>query len=139
MKTKIESEKEMLELGAGFLKTLVPGDVVLLQGDLGSGKSVFARGFLNAAGIAVVPSPTFTIVNKYDTNIGTVFHMDAYRIDDIEEARAAGLDEIIDDKTAIKFIEWPEKITEILPKKHTLINIIKTGDATRELMVEVRQ
>jgi tRNA threonylcarbamoyl adenosine modification protein YjeE len=139
VKVIIKKEDKMLKLGAGLIKTLKSGDVVLLEGDLGSGKSVLARGFLNAAGVAVVPSPTFTIVNKYDTKVGIVYHMDAYRLDGIEEARASGLDEIIDDKNSIKFIEWPGRLTEILPKKYTKIVIKKIDDMTREVTIEVNK
>lgn len=139
MKVVVKKEEKMLKLGASFIKILRPGDVVLLEGDLGSGKSVFARGFLNAAGIDVVPSPTFTIVNKYDTPIGVVFHMDAYRLESIEEARAAGLDEIIDDKNSIKFIEWPERLLEILPEKYTKVSIKKVNNLVREVTSEVKK
>jgi tRNA threonylcarbamoyladenosine biosynthesis protein TsaE len=86
------------------------GDVIYLKGTLGMGKSVFARAFIqHLAGVAIdIPSPTFTLVQTYDTLKKPVWHFDLYRLTTPDEAYELGLDEAL--ATAIALIEWPERL-----------------------------
>ena len=112
------------------------GEVILLNGDLGCGKTVFAKGFAEGIGVKEpVTSPTFTIVNKYSGKF-TMYHFDMYRLEDEEEAMATGLDELIDEKGAVKLIEWSEKVPNLLPKDCIVVDIKKIDDNTREIEIK---
>lgn len=92
-----------------------PGDVIALWGDLGSGKTAFARGFIRAltALAEEVPSPTFTLVQTYAAGDRTIYHFDFYRIEDPEEAWEIGIEEAF--AGGITLIEWPERLGKLLP------------------------
>ena len=101
-------------LGAAIAARLAPGDAVLLKGDLGSGKTTLARAILAALGVTEnVPSPTFTLVQAYDTAGLTVSHYDLYRLKRESELEELGLDEALDQGAAL--IEWPERAESRLP------------------------
>ena len=101
-------------LGAGIARELQPGDCVALWGDLGAGKTTLARAILRAMGVEEdVPSPTFTIVQSYDTPRLTVNHYDLYRIKSPREMRELGIDDALLDGAAL--VEWPERAPEALP------------------------
>ncbi len=93
------------------------GDVIALAGDLGSGKTCFARAFINAlpggAELEDVPSPTFTLVQSYDRAPAEVWHFDLYRLDRPEEAFELGIEEAF--AGGITLIEWPERLGPLLP------------------------
>ena len=101
-------------LGAAIAARLAPGDAVLLKGDLGSGKTTLARAILAALGVREnVPSPTFTLVQAYDTPRLMVSHYDLYRLKHESELEELGLDEALDQGAAL--IEWPERAEGRLP------------------------
>ncbi len=130
----VEDTEKLAKLIASKMKG---GEVILLNGDLGCGKTVFARGFINSFGVKeAITSPTFTIVNKYTSSKGNIYHFDMYRLEDEEEALAAGLDELIDEAGAIKLIEWPEKTAGILPNDVIEINITKIDDNSRSFDIK---
>jgi tRNA threonylcarbamoyladenosine biosynthesis protein TsaE len=123
-----ESDKNTQALGqtlAGFLKT---GDVVCLIGDLGSGKTALVSGMAQALGLKdSISSPTFTLVNEYDTD-PKLLHFDVYRINDPEEILMIGWEEYLDNQ-GIVVVEWADLIQEILPPAYLEIHVTK-GEQT---------
>jgi tRNA threonylcarbamoyladenosine biosynthesis protein TsaE len=109
------SAPETLALGVRLAALLRPGDVVVLSGDLGAGKTVLAKGI--AAGLGVtepVVSPTFTIVREYEGDV-PLLHLDVYRLDHLQEVIDLGLDEILDGH-AVTVVEWGEAVSALLPQ-----------------------
>ncbi len=101
-------------LGARIAASLRVGDAIALQGELGAGKTTLARAILRALGVKEsVPSPTFTLVQSYETTRLTVRHFDLYRIIESSELDELGIDEALDEGAAL--IEWPERAGSRLP------------------------
>ena len=123
--------------GRRLAARLAPGDVVLLSGDLGAGKTALARGILAGLGhVGEVPSPTFTLVQSYEVP-GVrlpVWHVDLYRLEDPDEVEELGLDEILADGALV--IEWPERAGERWPEALHLM-LIDTGEGRRRLTARV--
>ena len=128
------SEQETREFAGLLAKKLRVGDVVLLSGDLGAGKTTLVGGFLNALGYKDhVISPTFNILKCYFEVNPPVYHIDAYRLEG--ENIDIGLEEYIEGN-GICFIEWPIYIEPILPSKTLSIIIHRIDDNTREITIE---
>jgi len=109
------SEKETIELGSKFARRLLPGDVVALYGDLGSGKTRFIKGICMGLGVAAhVSSPTFTIINEYTGTNFRIHHFDFYRLESVQELREIGFNEYLDDN-GICVIEWADRVKNLLP------------------------
>ncbi len=131
MRFRAETRDKTQALGERLAKRLLPGDVVLLSGELGAGKSELARGIARGLGIAgPVPSPTFTLLNIYGTGRIPLHHFDWYRAEDAEELVASGLEEYIQGDW-ISLIEWHERAPGLCPARHLLIEIEMTGDDAR--------
>lgn len=120
------SENDTKEFAKKFASNLKNGDIIVLSGDLGSGKTKFTEGILSYFGLEdEISSPTFTIVNEYHKNDTSIYHFDVYRLEDASEFYAIGGDEYFE--KGICVIEWGELINDALPKKYIKI------DFTRDL------
>ncbi len=122
------------QLGAMLAERLKPGDVVGLKGPLGSGKTTLARAILRAAAgdpDLIVPSPTFTLVEVYDTPRGTYWHFDLYRLEAPEQVFELGWEEAL--TGGIVLIEWPERLGELLPQ-HLGVTLEMAGEGRRALL-----
>lgn len=127
-----ETENFAAELASGF----IGGETVLLYGDLGAGKTVFAKGVAKALGVeSDVKSPTFTLCCQYSGEKLTLVHIDAYRLGNGAEAEACGLNERWGDKSVVTLIEWPSQVESILPADCIKIEITRTGDNTRKIEI----
>lgn len=106
----LADEAATARLAGRLAKLARIGDMLALAGDLGSGKTSFARAFIRALGHPdeEVPSPTFTLAQSYDTEAGTIWHFDLYRLSGPEEAAELGLDEALG--SGISLVEWPERL-----------------------------
>lgn len=118
------SPQETIALAQRFAARLDPGTVIALSGELGAGKTVFAKGVAKGLGINEhITSPTFTIINEYGGEI-PLYHMDAYRLSDESEALDIGVDEYLS-YPGIVLVEWPERIETLLPAECIRVNIKK--------------
>lgn len=133
------SPKETENISKAFSKELKAGDVICLNGDLGTGKTAFVGGLVKALGYAEpISSPTFTIVNCYEGAAFPIYHFDVYRIEDSDEMYEIGYEEYINGD-GITLIEWSEKISDILPLERYEITIKKNYDKHddfREINIE---
>ena len=123
--------------GGMLAKKLSPGALVAFTGDLGAGKTAFCRGFLHALGYAGrVTSPTFAIVNEYDTDLCRVCHFDMYRILDEDALYDIGWDDYFDGDT-ILLVEWSENIAGALPEPHVTVDIRRgAGETDRIITID---
>lgn len=133
-----KNELETKELAKRISSKLNNGDIIVLSGDLGSGKTKFTEGILSYFGLEnEISSPTFTIVNEYISENINIYHFDVYRLSDVDEFYAIGGEEYF--SKGICIIEWGEIIEEILPKDYMKITFSKdnSDDNLRILNFEV--
>jgi tRNA threonylcarbamoyladenosine biosynthesis protein TsaE len=129
------STDETLELARAVGELLQAGDVVSLVGELGAGKTVFARGVARALGVTeLVVSPTFTIVREYEGRVPLV-HVDVYRIEAVQELHDLGFEEVVRDD-AVTLVEWGDRIDGLLPGDRLDIRLAP-GAADDERVVEI--
>ena len=122
-------EEDTLELAENIESEKIPGMVICLNGELGSGKTVFVKGFAKALGIQeTITSPTFSLVKEYHDGEMPLFHMDVYRMEDSKEN--FGLDDYLNQE-GICIIEWPEMIEEQLPEERLDVKIKVIDDDVR--------
>lgn len=132
-----QSASQTKEIAAEIAKTLSPGTVVCLFGEMGVGKTVFTNGLCRALGVSdYVSSPTFTVVNEYDGDGFSIYHFDMYRIEDEDELLEIGFEEYLN-SGGICIIEWPENVKDSLPKKRIDIEILRREDfSEREIIIK---
>ena len=132
------STQQTIELGKKFALELLPGDIVALQGNLGSGKTHFVIGICEGLGGCVhATSPTFTMINEYEAASVKIVHIDLYRIVKREELIELGIDEYFNNE-CICLIEWPELMTEMFPKNHIRV-MIDYGVGDNERLISIAQ
>lgn len=118
----LADETATTALGASLASIIRPGDVIGLSGPLGAGKTTLARGLIAAlTGVSEAPSPTFALVETYETPALSLWHFDLYRLEKPEEAWELGLEESFGSGAAL--IEWPERIAPFLPEDMLLIRL----------------
>lgn len=136
---RTESREATVAVGRELGRRLSAGDVVLLHGDLGSGKTTIAQGILTGLGVAgPTPSPTFTLINEYPGQIAAgqairICHLDLYRLQDDADLDGIGLDAYLAPTDGISLIEWPERAASRLDGEFLLIELATTGDDRRLL------
>jgi tRNA threonylcarbamoyladenosine biosynthesis protein TsaE len=121
-------------LGVTLAARLKRGDIVGLKGDLGAGKTTLARAIVRAAAgdpDLIVPSPTFTLVEVYDTPRGTFWHFDLYRLDSPDQVYELGWEEALAE--GVVLMEWPERLGPLLPQ-HLSVTLEVDGDGRRALL-----
>lgn len=132
-KITTKSERETIELAENFEAEKFPNMVICLNGDLGSGKTVFTKGFAAALGIdEVITSPTFNIIKEYTNCEMPLYHMDVYRLEGNIEGTG-----IVDyfEKDGVTIIEWADMIKDYLPEERLEITIKVAGENTRVLKI----
>jgi tRNA threonylcarbamoyladenosine biosynthesis protein TsaE len=132
------NEQETFDLGVRIGQQLRGGEILLLNGSLGAGKTVFVKGIAQALDVDEddVSSPSFTLVNPYQGRL-LLYHIDLYRLDEgARAAHAVDLDELLSDERAVTIIEWAERMGRYpLPPAAWNISIIGDGDAPRKISI----
>ena len=126
-----KSEEETIALAQNIESEKFPNMVICLNGDLGSGKTLFTKGFAHGLGIDEITSPTFTIIKEYQGEL-MLYHMDVYRLEDSNEN--IGIEEYFD-RGGVTIIEWSDMIKNILPEERLEIKFVITGDNTRKIIL----
>lgn len=131
------SPEQTRRLGVRLGELLKPGDLILLDGDLGAGKTTFAQGVARGWGsLDPVTSPTFVLINEYRrADQARLFHFDAFRLDGPDEAAALGLQEILDSDGPV-LIEWPARVRSILPSESLWVRLRWVDESRRALQLE---
>ncbi len=142
MKSKIYesfSQEDTFALGTALAEKSRPGDIIVLNGDLGVGKTVFVKGFGKGLSIEEpISSPTFAILKIYESGSLPLYHFDVYRIAELEEMEEIGYEDYFYGK-GVTVIEWAALIEEILPEERTIVTIekdLEKGMNYRKIVVE---
>ena len=131
------SEKETIDFAKKLATNLKIGDIVVLNGDLGSGKTKFTEGILSFYGLEnEISSPTFTIVNEYKKDDLSIFHFDVYRLEDVDEFYEIGGDEYFD--KGICVIEWGKFISDALPSNYIEIDFEKDNENINNRILTIK-
>lgn len=136
-----KTPEHTFELGIRLSESLAGGEVILLSGGLGAGKTLLTKGILNGLKYDVdeVTSPSFTLVNLYKTEQLDVYHIDLWRLEEKTDiAQAVGLDEILDTENAVVIIEWAEKLQNF-PFSGNVIRVRIEGDGDEPRRVEIER
>jgi tRNA threonylcarbamoyladenosine biosynthesis protein TsaE len=129
------SESATIDIARQFAATLKPGNIVLLFGDLGAGKTLFSRGVVSYFNESIAAtSPTFSLVNVYPTK-PPIYHLDLYRIQKDAELIDLGFEEYLE-SDGIVLIEWGEKCERLLSVEYTRISFAMSGEESREIVIE---
>lgn len=131
---EVTSAAAMQEFGREFAGRLRAGDVVLLHGDLGAGKTTLTQGIAQGLGIDdTVQSPTFTLVQEHRGARHMLYHLDLYRLDDPSELEGMGFETYLDPPDGVSVIEWPERAGDCLPDAFWLVQIDHLGGNSRRV------
>ncbi len=134
------SAHETKNIGKDLARTLAGGDIVILKGQLGAGKTAFTKGIAEGLGIEKeVTSPTFTLMSVYPVKnhetIKELVHVDTYRVETYEELLEIGIEEYLGKTDSLTIIEWPEKVDKILKDKKIIIVTLTAGTTTERTIV----
>ncbi len=138
LKMEVKNLDETRQVAAAFAKSLTNPMVVLLNGDLGSGKTTFVKEVVKALGCDdLVTSPTFTLLNSYNAKF-PVYHFDMYRLSSAEEAMNVGFEEYFDKHSldGVCFVEWSENVEGLIRDVDFVIDIQKKGENERVFTIE---
>ena len=130
---EIINEQEMAELAILTGQIIKSNDILLLKGEIGAGKSYFSRKLIQSQQIfpEEVPSPTFTLVQTYETKVGEIWHVDLYRLTHADGLIELGLSEAFEDKICL--IEWPDLALDMVPENALSVEILITGELERQI------
>jgi tRNA threonylcarbamoyladenosine biosynthesis protein TsaE len=131
------NEQDTERLGAAIAQVLPPGTTIGLIGTLGAGKTRLVRAVAAALGVppGSVTSPTFVLVNEYASGRLPIYHFDTYRLKDEDEFLALGPEEYFD-SSGLTFVEWADRVVELLPHERLDITIEITGESTRRFTLQ---
>lgn len=137
----INSLKDTENFAKEFAKNIENGDVILLNGEIGAGKTTFTKFLLENLGVkSIVSSPTFTLLNEYE-GVFPVYHFDMYRITSADELYELGFEDYLNSKnspfvkTGLTIVEWGENVKEILPSSAIVVDIEKIGENSRKFKI----
>lgn len=132
----VKTENETKQVAKIIAPLLQSGDVVALQGTLGVGKTTFTRALVQylTHEKTDVPSPTFTLLQTYETPDFTLYHFDFYRLKSPQEAYEVGIEDAFEQGVSV--IEWPEKIGRLMPKRHKTISFEIMNDGSRKISTQ---
>ena len=124
-----------IEKASNFVLKNVNRDVILITGEVGTGKTTLIKEYCKLIGVEeIVNSPTYTLINEYQNKSSKIVHMDLYRVEDVKEINELGLFEYLDKYIVI--IEWPEIILKMIDVKYSLINITFINEKERKLSIK---
>jgi len=132
---KTASEQETASMASDFMLSCKKGDRVVLNGDLGAGKTFFIKAALTSIGITNVNSPSFAIVNEYQNKFH-IYHFDFYRLKNSAELFDIGWQDYLNNDDSILFVEWGNRLPSVLPKERIEINIAILNGTEREFGFE---
>jgi tRNA threonylcarbamoyladenosine biosynthesis protein TsaE len=134
-----KSARATESFAADFARTLRAGRVIALHGEMGAGKTHFVRGMVKGLGgdPRIVSSPTYVLLNIYDSTRITIFHLDAYRVRGADDFDAIGFPELLE-QNGLVVVEWPERVVGLLPLERIDITLTATGPSTRRIVVNER-
>ena len=131
-----DSPEQTQTLAAALAQTLRGGEVIALDGELGAGKTQFVRGLLKGLGgnPRTVSSPTFVLLNVYDSGRLPLFHLDAYRVSGSDDFESIGFNELIE-QGGVVVVEWASRVIDLLPQKRIDVQIQAIGPTVRSIQV----
>lgn len=136
MRYTTQSAAETRRLGEALAAQLLPGDALLLYGEMGAGKSELARGIAKGLGVReTVTSPTFTILQVYESGRMPLYHFDWYRLADAGELYELSMEEYLQGD-GVAVVEWPQQAQEAIPRRHLQITLSPVGEEAREIALK---
>ena len=134
----VSSEEETALFCKKLSKLIKPGDLIVMNGNLGAGKTFIVKKTVAFFNIDDAASPTFSIINEYSGDL-TVYHIDFYRIEKEVELFDIGIETYLYDREAVKFVEWGEMFPDILPKNHYILTIEWISANKRKIRIAEKQ
>lgn len=130
------SEQETIDVGVRLGASVSVGDIVLLFGNIGSGKTVFSKGIALGLGVeTTVTSPTFTLIQVYQGRI-KMYHFDLYRLNSTYELFDIGYEELLYSEDGVAVVEWPERLHELCPESYIKVEIESINESSRKITID---